>query len=588
MIGSVLRVRYELTQQIVENPVFEVFAAQDKVQGREVCVRLLRGQFAKDQDFVETLTQVVKRVAAFHHPNIEELFEVDSDDDAVFVVGQLTKGSSLAERLRKLATFSVPGAVETGIAVCEGLQNLHRSAIAHGDLSGRTIMMQSDGEIRLQTPGFWEAYYTNSSARDSMLALNAAYIAPEVSRGSLPSPSSDVYAVGVILYELLTGRQPYRGETPVAIAVQHATEPVPSPKALNPSVPLALDGIVKKALAKSVDERYRDAGELLSDLRMLQDALRFGKSMPWPPRPIAEPVLGEAAASTPRPAVPAPAAAAAAPRKRVKTTDDADVPVWIRIAIAFFSGLLFVIIVFFMFANFQRPTTVKVPELKRMNETLAGQTLSKLGLRIGTRKEQPSEQVPAGNILSTEPPAGTPMYPDNPVNVVVSTGSKFVEVPDLRGVTADKAKEVLASVGLVLDEDHIEDVPDRNLDKGLIVSQTPPPRGKYERNTRVRVKVSSGGSRVSSSGGDANTKYLYTIKITLSDVDQPVLLKVDLTDSRGTKTLREEEHSPGDQVQITAEGYGSEVYFRIFYNGELVKEVPAKAGSSDNTETNPA
>src|SRR5438270_5995270 len=121
---------------------------------RDVCVRVIKPPYSQDQEFIDKLSQVVKRLAGLKHPNIEECYEVATDDTATFVVGQLTKGTTLAERLRKLAAFSVPAAVEAGIAICDGLHTLHRNAIAHGELSGQTIVMQPDGELRLQTAAF--------------------------------------------------------------------------------------------------------------------------------------------------------------------------------------------------------------------------------------------------------------------------------------------------------------------------------------------------------------------------------------------------------------------------------------------------
>jgi hypothetical protein len=581
VIGTVLRIRYELTQLQSENPIFKTFAAIDKLQGREVSVRIIRDAYASDPELIELLSTVIRKLSAARHPGIEELYELDSDEGTTFVVGQLSRGATLSERLRKLATFSVPAAVEAAIGISDALQALHRSGMAHGDVGGHSILLLPDGEVRLQNAGLWEAYAGSQTAQDAMLAIMAPYMAPEISRGGLPTPASDVYSLGILLFELLTGRQPFRADNAIGMAVRHATDPVPNAKGLNPSIPQTLDYIVQKAMSKSTATRYADAGEILSDLRMLQDALRFGKSLSWPirkeeaPEPEPQPTMTpKAVAASPKPK---PVPTAREPR------EEGDVPVWLKVPIAFVAGILVVMVVYFLVLNFSKSKSVHVPELKRLTASEAMAHLKSLGLVMQRKGSEASEQVPAESVIRTDPPAGATVYQGSAVGVVVSSGSRFVEVPDVRGVTVDKARTLLSSVGLQLD-DRVEQVHDNNVESGMIVSQVPPPRESHERQTRVHVRVSSG--RGASSGErdpNANSKYVYSVKIKLTDIDKPVLLRVDMTDNRGTKTVHESRHNPADEINVSAEGYGSDVSFRIFYDGDLVKQV---AASPDQTNQN--
>jgi serine/threonine-protein kinase len=585
VIGSVLRIRYELTQALAEGPIFRTFAAHDKVQSREVSIRVVKEPFAADPEFIEKLGDVLKRVGSIRHPVLEELYEVDSDESTSFIVGQAIRGSSLGERLRKLATFSVPASVEAAISICDGLSTLHRSNIAHGEITSQTIWMQPDGEVRIQMPDFWEAYIVNDKAKEAYLISSAAYLAPEVSRGGLPTPASDVYSVGVLLFELVTGRQPFRGDTAVAMAIQHATEPPPSAKSMNPSVPQSLDQMIKKALAKRTDERYADASELLSDLRMLQDALRFGKTLNWPlsgaSPEAAEPIVPVVKKKESEPKAPT----LARPKREPKEERESDVPVWIKVAIAFVAGLVCVFVGIFFYTNFQQAKKIVVPHLAHLNSTEAASRLQKLGFRLGTTRTETNDQFGTDTVISTTPIAGETEYENSQVSLLVSSGSKFVEVPDLRGVTLDKAKGMLGSLDLQLD-DNVEQARDRHLEAGLIISQTPAPRAKFERNTRVHVVVSTGKEAVRDDSGN-DTKYVYNIRIKLSDIDQPVTLRVDMTDSKGTKTLVEQKYDPNSDVPVSAEGYGKQVTFRIFYNNELVKQVPVQADeSNDNNGDN--
>jgi len=585
VIGSVLRVRYELTKLLSENTFFAHYSAYDKVQSREVSIRLVKEPYAKDAELLKTLEDLVKRLSSVRHPAIEELYEVDSDDNAVFIVGQLTPGASVAERLHKLATFSVPATIEVGIAICDGLQALHRAGIADGDVSSATIAMQADGEVRLQNAGLWQAFFENQQGREAFLIATAAYSAPEISKGALPTPASDIYSLGVLMYELLTGRKPYVGDSALVLALKHATEPVPSVRQASPSAPQPLDHIVAKAMSKAPADRYADGGEMLSDLRMLQDALRFGKSLTWPLR-------AEGAKVAPVETAPATSGAPSekSAQKKVKAPKppkpevESDVPGWLRNIILFAAGILAFVVFLVMYLSLNKPVMLKVPQLKNLTMSEAKQTLESIGLKLTVEKTKPTNG-PADTILSTDPGPGEAILKGEDVKVTVSAGSKYVEVPDLRGLTPDKARETLRSVGLDLD-DRIDKTPNKDVDEGLIVSQAQPPRGKYERGTKVRVQVSSGRQRTRTSDDpDADRKYVYTLTVKLSKLDQPVRVRVDMTDARGTKTIVDAEHNPDETLPIKAEGYGSQVTFRIFYNGELVKQMPVSAKDAKQSDS---
>ena len=505
MVGNVLRVRYELTQFLHENPVFKTFAAFDKVQSREVSVRLIKEPFAGDAELVESLGDVVKRLSSVRQTNIEELSEVDSDDASVFIVGQLTKGSSISERLKKLATFSVPAAVEVGIALSEGLQALHRAGFAHGCLGGGTVAMQADGETRLQESGLWLSFFSNPQSRDILIAYNASYTAPEISKGGLPTPASDIYSLGILLFELVTGRLPYHGETALAIALQHATDSLPSAKQVNPSVPQALDQIIRKAMNKLPSERYANGGEILSDLRMQQDALRFGKSLTIP---AAAPSIPAESPAT-KAAVAEPAGPKKQPKAKRAVQNESDVPkplIWSMAVVL--GGVIFAAIALIV-TNVNKRKSVLVPQLSHLSYTEASKIMDGMGLHLGKLRSVSSDTIPADTILSTTPQAGAKVFEGEDVRAVVSAGSNFVEVPDLRGMTPDKAKAMLASVGLQLDN-AMDKVRDKDLAEGLIVSQAEGVGGKYQRGTSIHVSVSSGrNSETTAPEHDNTEKYVY-------------------------------------------------------------------------------
>lgn len=563
MIGAVLRGRYEITKLLAEGPIFTLYGARDQAESKDVSLRVVGSPCADEPEFVEKLKQIVGKLAMFSHHGVYAVRSLEQDQGLVFLVGEPAAGTPLSERLRKLGSFSVPVAASMGMAVSEALGALHRAGVVHGDLGAHTTYLLADGSVKVHQGALWEAYSRCAQGGVLAFAAMAPYLAPEVSAGGMPTPRSDIYAVGVLLFELVTGRLPYIANNAPAMAEKHAQAPVPSVKLLNPSVPHALDEIIRKAMSKEPSQRYASAGELAEDLRLLQDALRFGKPLTWPLKagnqePVPQPVAPRLSAVKPQPA-------------QVYDYDSGDVPTWIKVSIAFFSALLVFMIGGWIIFNFNKPREIVLPNLVGQSVTEANSMLDKMGLRLRIASKQASEKVAADRILDMNPAPKERVREGSFVTVVVSLGSKFVEAPDLRGMTVDQAKALLSTVNLEL-SDSVLEIPHNSVEAGMIVSQLPGPHSKVERFTSIRVRISSGRGGESVAGDRA--RYTYKLDIRMTDVPVPVTVRIDMTDAEGTRTVHEDTHEPNDTFNVVAEGVGDEVLFRIFYDGELVKQVP--------------
>ncbi len=574
MTGNILRGRYELTVDLGAGPIFHTFAARDQLQGRDVCVRVIRPPFAAEAEFVTKLAAVVQTVASQNNPGLERMYAMDPGDQP-FLVTELSKGTTLLERLKKLGSLSVPVAVQTAIAICEAVQSLHSAGVVHGDIGSHNVTVGAEGELKVQMYAVWQAFASSASAGGSMLPLLAPYLAPEIGQGGYPTPHSDVYAIGVLIYEMLSGRYPYHADTPVAMALKHATDATPNVRMMNPSVPVVLAEIVKKAMSKSPADRYIDAGDLVSDLRILQDALRFGRTLAWPIREETRP-------SPPQPVAPK-MSAIREPKPREENANDdpyeeegsADVPGWAKALIVFFAGLLAALVFAWIIFNMNQPRQVTVPDVKRLTVTEAIARLEAIGLKLRISRKLPDEQIPKDQVLGSSPDPGEKVKEGSTVNVSISVGSKFVEAPDVRGMSVDQAKTMLSSVDLKVDA-AIEQVASDKVKEGMIVSQNPEPHMKVQRLSSLRVQVSTGKPGKSGDPKDS-VKYQYTLRIPLEGLQSAIKLRVDLTDARGTKTVHESEHEPEELVEIIAEGFGKKATFKVYYDGELVttKEVVA-------------
>ncbi|HMS55528.1 MAG TPA: PASTA domain-containing protein [Fimbriimonadaceae bacterium] len=568
MVGSLLRVRYELTSLLGEGPVFSQYAAKDKVMNQDVCVRIANRSFASEPEFRTKLETVVSEWQSLHHGNLQGYQSVDSDESNLFVVSSPNKGTNLIERLNKLAPFSAPVAVSTAIGIAEGLAAIHQSGKVHGDVGAHNVAVTPEGDVQVQGMGLWSTYSAATGAGMAMLPLMAPYLAPEVSEGGMPTQASDVYGLGIILFELLTGRQPYLGDSALATAMRHSSQPTPSVREVNSAVPVVLDEIVKRAMAKNPIERYQTASEMLSDLRILQDALRFGRTLTWPLRPDAKQSPSSVAPkmSAIREQEPE--------RKRPRGGDeyDGDVPVWAKMLVAFLAGLLALMVLGWIVFNLQKPKLVTVPSLERLTLVEAQQRLKELGLELKVSSTVASESIPTDQIIESSPPANQKAYEGSEVNVKVSAGSKFVEVPDVRGLTLDKAKLMLGSVRLEAD-DEVKEVSSRDVEEGMVIGTEPEWGSRVERGTRVRLTVSVGRKRPNDESRDVGEKLLYTLKITVSGVTSAVILRVDISDDLGTRTIHESTQEPDAELELPAEGFGKKVTFQIYYDGELVKTV---------------
>lgn len=585
MIGTLLRIRYEILQELEEGPIFKALRVRDRVGGRELKCRMIQPPFSGEASFLEALRNVISDTRAYEHPGLEKLLELDEHEGTPFLVSELSTGAQLQDKIRKLAPFSSHVSITTAIGVLEALTAMHDLDQAHGDIESSNVFVTQDGKVKLALPGVWKAYGGSNTAGGVVLPGMASYLAPEITQGEMPSPRSDIYAVGSLLFELLTGRYPFSADTPIAMAMKHATNPVPSAKAQNPGVHIILEEIIKKMMAKLPADRYANAREALHDLRILQDALRFGKPISWPiklrgpipePTPVEQPVLVAPKMSAIRkePATPK----QPTPANEPEPAEPYDgLPKFI-LAGAYIMVLgLIALVAMILYQNLTAPTKVRVPNLVNRNAIQAEQDLKKLGLVF--RTESVVSDKPEGTILLIEPPADTKISVGESVKAKVSIGRKFVEVPDVLGLSVREARDLITKANLKVVE---KAKASRNFEKGQVIEQNPPARQQLERESTVTLYVSNG--KRTGGGEERGPRMSYKIEFEL-DADEALRVRVDLIDSTGTAQVYEQDHAPGDLVSFEATGYGESVIFKIFYDGEFVYQKTARAEVTEEETT---
>ncbi len=590
MIGRLLKARYELVGLLQDGPIFSTYSARDRIQGRDLSIRVIKLPFSSEGAFIDRLSQTVQKYSVIQSANIERLLSLESDESTPFILGDLTRGPSLADRIKKLAPFSIPVSVGTAISILHALDSIHRTGLVHGDLNPQNMAVMADGDVRIQLTGIWEAYSASSTAGMVVLPGMAPYLAPEVSAGAMPSTASDVYAVGVLLYELIVGRSPYQAETAIAMAMQHSTSQTPSLRAVSLAVPVVLDEIVKKAMSKDPRYRYGNASEMLADLRILQDALRFGRSLSWPLSP--EPVdpgptkTGKGPAGRPQPVAPRMSAIREASKKKKKGKDsearERDVPIWMWILFTFGGTLCLVVMGMWIIQNLSKPVWVTVPKIQTLNIAEAKNLLSQSKLTIRISRHQSSDKLPQDSILDVDPEPGQKIREGGQVSVVVSSGSRYVAVPDLSGLTVDKAKALLATLNLDI-SNATATVTDSKVPPGSIVRSEPGARTLVERQSIIRLIVSKGPDDDTTVVGEKDG-YTYRLHFDLSTLTHPARVKIDMLDESGVKTVYEVAHKPGDTFNVTARGKKQQATFNIYYDGTLVKSVDTDTQGQASTD----
>jgi len=607
MIARPISMRYEVLERVGESPLFQVFKTRDRVLGRVVAVKMVQPALASDEGFVSALESSARALEGLSHPGIARIYETGRDGGTPFLVTEFARGINLKERIRRIAPFTLSVAVDFAIAMGEALHHAHAQGIVHGDLRPQNLIISPEGAVKLTDFGLTAALEASPRAAAACLDRMAPYEAPELGLGQPPSIESDLYAVGVILYEMLTGMTPFAGDSAVVIARRHQTEPPPSPRERNAGIPRPVEGILLKALEKRPQDRYRTAADLLSDLKSVRDALRFGRSLSWSPLGPATPEVDSAAtrtAAAPLPAQPAGPAPMYAPggqapqasRKEARmpaaAVEDDRISPYLKVAIA---TVVVIIItsaiagIAVWMATFAKPPDQRLPNLVGMDIAAVRAIAEKANIRL-MEHEEFNEKFDAGKVYRTDWPPGRPVRPGRCINVWVSRGSRMVWVPDLVNRPGEEAERILREKGLTLGA-----VDRQYHDKilfGCIIAQNPKAGKRVNRDVPVNLIISDGpkpapdepapdeyaapeitppdgGGQPLDTGSEDTEPRSFKLSIVVNpDGRGPRRVRVEYDDARGTHTPIDEMHDEGDRIVQRVEVVGSEITVRVYYGDD--------------------
>jgi beta-lactam-binding protein with PASTA domain/predicted Ser/Thr protein kinase len=512
MIGKVLGDRYEILEKIGGGGMALVYKAKCRLLNRFVAIKVLRPEFTEDEEFVKKFKREAQSAASLSHPNIVGIYDVGTENNNYYIVMEYIKGQTLKELIKSKGTLGIEYATNIAIQICYALDHAHKNHIVHRDIKSHNILIREDNSVKVTDFGIARAVSSSTITNTGNVIGSVHYFSPEQARGGYTDEKSDIYSLGVVMYEMITGRLPFEGDSPIAVALKHIQEePVP-PSKLSNRVQRAIEAIILKCMEKEVSKRYNTTAEIINDLRQSLvmpngDFVKKNKFTDESTR-VLEPIKiidMEVAAEESKEAETKPevkegklviddytvdaipsiqGGTGQEPPKKKKNIG--------MLVAAIFGGLLLAVLVGggILFVNsLFSVKEVNVPDLIGMTENEAREKLSASSLILEVTERVHNKDIPEGKIISQVPKPDVKNKVTNPVKVVVSKGPRKVVIPNLVGESYDKVKLILERESLVEGkfEQKYSDYPN-----GFVISQSIPAGISVDEGTVIDYVISIG------------------------------------------------------------------------------------------------
>ena len=474
--GQKISDRYQIIKSIGEGGMANVYLAYDTILERNVAVKVLRGDLANDEKFVRRFQREALQASSLSHPNIVEVYDVGEDNGEYYIVMEYVEGKHLKNLLKKRGKLTIPEVVDIMLQVTSGLSIAHDSYIIHRDIKPQNIMILDNGLVKLTDFGIALAMNSTQLTQTNSVMGSVHYLPPEQASGKGATLQSDIYSLGILMYELLTGKLPFRGENAVEIALKHLKETMPSIRKEIPDIPQSIENIILRATAKNPKNRYADAREMHEDLKTCLDESRKNEikiSYKYPEVDLDDgkmlKIKNEKENLTKKESDEIIA-------KKITQNDLHGQNKTLIILLSIFTGIVVLITtIVVLLPKITNSSQISVPDVTNMTVVKAIETLQEEGFTVSPEHiEKSSTVVEEGKVISTSPSGGTKHKKGYEITLYVSTGNKELEVEDYTGKNYLEVKGKLEAYGInvFIEEKEIEADSEDNYEKNIIMEQS--------------------------------------------------------------------------------------------------------------------
>ena len=509
LTGELIDNRYLLKHRLASGGMATIYSGIDTRLDRPVAVKIMHSHLANDEAFVSRFIKEAKATAALSHPNIVSIQDQgwnQGGPPAVFLVMELVDGSTLRDFLNENGSLTVEQTLQIMNPVVSALAAAHKIGIIHRDIKPENILISKDGRIKVADFGLARntSMGQTMTAESSVVLGSVSYLSPEQVQRGVADSRSDIYAVGIVIFEMLVGKKPYDGETPIQIAYRHVNDRIPNIQTLKPEVPQVVSDLLFSITAPNPDQRPKDAEELLNQIRDIQAKIdpkrrQLSLELDLPPVQNKMSKRGRVSVglafgglkekttqliSTKPAAVTNPEDSVATKKRKVSR----------RVKRNRMIALLLVFGLVFGGYKFLGVGKISVPSLVGLTQSEASKSVADLGLAIEVIEEVFSEDIPKGKIISSQPGGGGKVSPGGVVGLIISKGQERIEIPNLEGLTPDIALQKIGELGLTAGD--INEIFDMKIEKGNVIRTDPKAGEKVKRKAIVNLDVSKGIEKV--------------------------------------------------------------------------------------------
>ena len=464
-IGQIVKERYEILEILGEGGMAFVYKARDTQLERFVAIKTLKPNYVNQGTFVDRFKREAKTAANLNHPNIVQIFDWGIEDEPYFVM-EYIEGNTLTSIIAKNRTISLSDILFIGAQVSSGLHAAHQKGLVHRDIKPGNIMITPDGKVKVTDFGIVSLQNEESDiTKTGSILGTASYISPEQAQGKSVSIESDLYSLGTVLYELITGKAPFSGDSPISTAAKHLTEKPEKPSLFRRDLPRGVESAILKLLEKATYDRFKSAEDLRAILLQQRKALQSEQTR--------ENLVD-----------------LTNPKVKLRFTLPA-----LIMSIGVVIGTVWTLTQVFdgLPADGGAPTLVEIPDLTGSEQAQALEDLQNLGFKVGIENSA-SSSVPAGSVIRTQPPSSTIINPDSLVTIIVSVGPEAYPIPYVLDIETERAVYVIEESGFTIGQ--LLEVNDDSIPRGFVISQNPVAGTKMSPGTTVDLVVSKGPSLI--------------------------------------------------------------------------------------------